>query len=1130
MRFVLVLTAMMLCCGLVPAASVPAKSSGSDLYIPKQKQIVDTKVRLPLVFEPNVGQAADGIQWISRTMDGTLLMTPAAATLVVQGNERESKRVTMRVVGGRQSAKAEPAEALGSYSNYFIGNDPSKWHTRVPHYSKIKYKNVYPGIDLLYYGTDRRLEYDFILSPGVSHSIIELAFDGADKLNVDRNGDLIVKVAGLAIRQFRPKVYQWIDGTQQTVEGAYRISRGDRVQFALGRYDRSQPLVIDPVLQYSTYVGGTGHERGAALAIDRSGAAYITGHTNSSGLRSAFRDQQNFAGKTDAMVAKLSSFSEAVEWISYFGGTEHDQPTGIDVDSTGNVLISGWTVSPDLPVRNAIQTTFQGVQDGFVAKFTPNGTDLVYATYFGGTCVDTAMDIAVDSTGNAYVVGFTYQTLLVNACPLPVVNAFQSGGAGGGGDVFVAKIPPTGSPLAYSTFVGGEGDDTGVAIAVDSRGAAYVAGHTTSSMFFPLMQPIQRQNRGARDTFLFKLVPAGNALEYSTFYGGARDDIAFGIAIDGSGNAYVVGTTYSSDFPVVNAVQSASRGGDTDAYVFKVNAAGSRIEYASYLGGDSLDDAIDVAVDAAGSAYLTGRTQSHNFPSTSPFQQAYGGGPADAFVARLAPDGKSLLYSTYLGGNGEEAANGIAVDAQGAVTLSGWTSSSDLPLARGSLNSGLSPGDVFVSRISADTSVTLIGATPARLTFSGGTGQNPAAQTIAIASTGNPLTFTAGANVPWVQVTADRTNTPATLTVSVVATGLPPGEQTAEILVNAPAAMNAPLRIPVTFNIVAVPVIQTVVPGSIPTGQETRITMTGTGFINNSQVIANNSPLQTTFVNATTLQATIPAVLAAGTNPLQLIVRNPDASSAAFSLPVGTATPSFAASGIVNAATWLPGAVAPGQLITISGRDFGPDRAVSAVADANGVIGTTLAETRVLFNSVPVPILSVSTNQVSAIVPSTLAPSTSSQVVVEYRGRPSQPVPVGIGTSAPGLFTANNSGTGQASALNENFSSNAAANPAARGSLIILYATGVGPLNPPVADGRITPPGTSLPQTTLPVAVDFNGVPGEVVFAGSSPGLLSSVVQINVRVPEGAAVGEAVPVQLTVGTAQGRTGVTIAIR
>ena len=1077
----------MLCCTLLPAASVPANSPRKDLYPAHRKPIVDTKVRLPLIFEPNVGQAADGIQWISRTMDGTLLMTPAEATLVVRGTEKEDKRVTMRVVGGRQSAKAEPVEALPSYSNYFIGNDRSKWHTRVPHYSKIKYKNVYPGVDLLYYGSDRRLEYDFILSPGVNYSVIELAFDGADKLNVDRNGDLIINVAGLAIRQFRPKVYQWIDGKQQTVDGAYRISHGDRVQFALGRYDRSQPLVIDPVLQYSTYVGGTGHERGSAIAIDRSGAAYITGHTNSSGLRSVLRDQQNFAGKTDAMVAKLSSFSEVVEWISYFGGTEQDQPTGIEVDANGNVLISGWTTSPDLPLRNAVQNSFQGVQDAFIAKFNPSGTDLVYSTYFGGTCVDTAMDVAVDASGNAYVVGFTYQTLLVAVCPLPVVSAFQSGGAGGGGDVFVAKIPPSGSPFLYSTFVGGEGDDTGVAIAVDSRGAAYVAGHTTSSSFFPLMQPIQRQNRGARDTFLFKLAPAGNSLEYSTFFGGARDDIAFGIAVDSGGSAYVAGTTNSTDLSAVNAVQTTFRGGDSDAFVFKVNAAGSQVEYASYLGGEAIDDGIDIAVDSVGTAYLAGRTQSRNFPSTSPFQQTYGGGPSDAFVARFAPDGKSLLYSTYLGGSGEEAANAIAIDAQGNVTLAGWTSSTDLPSARGSLNSGLSPGDVFLSRISADTSATLVGATPARLTFSGGSGQNPAPQTIAIASTGAPLTFTVGANVPWLQVTADRTTTPATLTVSVVGSGLMPGQQTGEILLNAPTAMNAPLRIPVTFNIVAVPVIQTVVPGSIPTGQEARITITGTGFANNSQVVANSSPLQTTFVNATSLQATIPAVLAAGTTPLQLIVRNPDAVSTAFSLPVGTAAPSVAASGIVNAATGLPGAVSPGQLITISGRDFGPDRGMTAVADSNGLIGTTLGETRVLFNGTPAPILNVSANQVSAIVPSSLPASTSAQVVVEYRGRPSQPVSLGIGSTAPGLFTANSSGLGQAAALNGDFSSNAPATPAARGTVIVLYATGVGPLTPSVPDGRVTPVGTTPSVATLPIAVDFNGVPGEVVFAGQHP-------------------------------------------
>jgi uncharacterized protein (TIGR03437 family) len=296
-------------------------------------------------------------------------------------------------------------------------------------------------------------------------------------------------------------------------------------------------------------------------------------------------------------------------------------------------------------------------------------------------------------------------------------------------------------------------------------------------------------------------------------------------------------------------------------------------------------------------------------------------------------------------------------------------------------------------------------------------------------------------------------------------------------------------------------------------------------FVNNSRV------QQATFVNATTLQAVIPAVLLVGSTPVQLSVRNPDAVSSAFTVPVGTAAPTVDAANIVNAATALPGSVSPGQLVAISGRNLGPDTSVSAVADGQGTIGSTLGETRVLFDGAPAPLLSVSSNQVNAVVPSSVGAKTSVMVEVEYRGQRSPAVAVGVGPASPGIFTANSAGTGQAAALNENFSPNSAANPAAAGSLIVLYATGFGLSNPAAVDGRVTPAGlTPLPSPVLPVRVEVNGVPAEVIFVGSAVGLVPSVVQLNVRLPASVTAGDAVPILLTVGAAQSRTGVTIAIR
>jgi uncharacterized protein (TIGR03437 family) len=1123
MKSVLLLTTVLHFSLALIASSVPSELV-RNRPLSGQKPLIDTRVRLPLVFEPNVGQAAPEVQWISRTGDGTMLLEPGRATLIVRGSHDETRRITMNIVGAREPS-TEALEPLTSFSSYFIGNDPARWRKRIPHYSKIRYKNVYPGIDLLYYGTDRRLEYDFVLSPGTTHSVIELAFDGADRLRVDPNGDLMIQTGGVTVRQFKPKVYQWTGGKQQFVAGAYRISRSGNVQFALGSYDRSRPLVIDPVLQYSTYVGGSGHEKSTEIATDKTGAIYITGYTTSGDLKSSLRDQPNFSGKFDGMVAKLSSFGDRLEWISYYGGKENDLATSIAVDSGGNAIIAGWTESADLPIRNPARETHSGATDAFVAKLNPTGTDLVYSTFLGGSRIEQASDIAVDSAGAAYVSGWTWSP------NFPVVNSFQSGPAGGGGDVFITKLPASGSPIAYSTYVGGSGDDIGTGIAVDSRGAVYVTGGTTSTVF-PTMRPVQAQNRGKYDVFLFKLQPNGNTLEYSTFLGGSLDDLGNRVSVDPSGNAYVSGYTLSTDFPTKSAFQPSFGGGKTDVFIFKINATGSAVDYASYLGGDAEDSGQgELAVDNAGSAYITGFTASSNFPTRTPFQAKYGGGNYDAFITRVSPAGNTLLYSSFLGGSGDDNGYGIVVDPQGAVTVSGWTASPDLPSAAGSFNAGgASPADVFVARISADTSVSLLGVGAGSLVFTGPTGQDPPAQTLAITSTGLPLTFTAGANVPWLRVVADKNTTPATLTVTAATAGLAAGAHTGEITINSPGALTAIPPIRVTLNLSAVPVVTSVSPAALPRNQESRLTITGSGFITTSEVFAGSAKLQANFLNATTLTATIPAALVTGAAPLQLIVRNPDVASQPFIVQVGTATPAIVSTGIVNTATMLPGSASPGQLVSILGRDFGPDRPASSVPDAAGVLGSMLAETRVLFDGIAAPVISVSSNQVNVIVPSALTGWPSAQVEVEFRGQRSIPVTLGIGPATPGLFTANMSGTGQAAALNQNFSPNSPANPVARGSIVILYATGYGLTNPAATDGAIASTAAPPANPVLPLNVTIGNTPAEVVFAGTAPGLVSGVAQLNVRVPENATAGDAVPVVLTVGAAESRAGVTIAVR
>ena len=607
--------------------------SERSLVPPSQKQLLDTRVRVPLAFEPNLGQAPAGVRWISRTPDRTFLLTGNEAVMLLKTGS-DTTTVKMKVVGGRTNAQAEGVDRLTSTSNYFIGNRPAEWRTAVPHYSRVRYRNIYPGIDVLYYSSDRRLEYDFILAPGADPGRIELAYEGADRMRVESNGDLVLEVKGRSIRQIRPRVYQVANGKQQEIAGAYRIRDGNRVEFALAKYDRSRELVIDPVLQYSTYLGLEGYDAGIAVATDQNGDILITGVTNSTRFPTTQKAQQNPGGDSDAFIAKFSAAGQLV-WMSYLGGFKNEIGRSIAVDQTGNAYVVGYTESDNFPIKNGAYQQFGGVFDAFLAKISPDGQQFLYSTYIGGSAYDDAFGLAVDTDGNAYVTGQTV------SFDFPVRSAFQTGPGGGGGDVFVTKLATTRSTVFYSTYVGGNGVDGGTGIAIDAAGNAYVTGGTTSSIF-PVVSPIQGTMRGVQDAFLFKLNPTGNSLVYSTFLGGSGEDSGFRVAVDGQGSPYVYGYTKSTDFPVKSAFQSTS-GGKFDVFVAKVTPAGDGLVYSTYLGGSQDDFGFgNLVVDAGGTAYLSGYTKSPNFPTRNPVQASSGGGLYDAFVARIAPAGQCV--------------------------------------------------------------------------------------------------------------------------------------------------------------------------------------------------------------------------------------------------------------------------------------------------------------------------------------------------------------------------------------------------------------------------------------------------------------------------------------------------------
>jgi hypothetical protein len=564
--------------------------------------------------------------------------------------------VRMQLLGGNPAPQVVGLEELPGKANYFIGNAPQQWRTHVPTYAKVKYAAVYPGVDLVYYGQSRQLEYDFVVAPGADPAVIALGFEGVDHVDVDAQGDLVLSTASGSLRFQKPVIYQEADGRRQAIAGSYVRKGLHQVGFHVAAYDPACPLVIDPVLSYATYLGGSGGDQGQGIAVDATGAVYVTGQTTSADFPTVHPLQPTLNGFGDAFVAKLTADGAALVYATYLGGSgdENFDGAGIAVDAAGHAYVTGQTTSADFPTVHPLQpTSAGGAVDAFVAKLTADGAALVYATYLGGSGDDRGAGIAVDAAGAAYVTGSTCSADFPTVHPLQ--PTFGSGvgciGVGNpGGDAFVAKLTADGAALVYATYLGGSsdenggsGDDMGAGIAVDAAGHAYVTG-ATSSPDFPTAHPLQPTLNGIGDAFVAKLRADGSALVYATYLGGSSGDAGAGIAVDASGAAYVTGSTFSPDFPTAHPVQLTLGGGANatggDAFVAKLTADGAALVYVTYLGGSNGEEGIGIAVDATGAAYVTGRTNSPDFPTTPGAFQVIGGGiglraPSDAFIAKL---------------------------------------------------------------------------------------------------------------------------------------------------------------------------------------------------------------------------------------------------------------------------------------------------------------------------------------------------------------------------------------------------------------------------------------------------------------------------------------------------------------
>jgi hypothetical protein len=610
---------------------------------------------------------------------------------------------------------AKPGKATGSglekqpgLVNYFIGDDPKQWRTRIPTYAKAKFAGVYPGVDVVYYGREPRaksqepgagkarslsaLEYDFILHPGADPSRIRLAFEGAEKVRV-AGGDLILTTPAGEVRMKRPYAYQTINGRRVQVACDYRLHSPlasrllPAVAFKLARYDASLPLVVDPVLAFSTYLGGTDDDGSKGIAVGGDGAVYVTGHTYGSDFpTSAGAYDPSANGELDAFVMKLDSTGSNMLYGTYIGGSGWDHCNAIAVGSSGGARIAGETVSADFPTTpGAFQTALNGSEgDAFVLALSPDGSALSGSTYIGGAGWDCAYAVAVDGSGHSCLSGYT------ESADWPTsAGAFDRTYFGSGSDAFAAKITSDGSAVLCSTYLGADGNDYAFGIAVTPAGAMIVAG-LTSGGAFPVTSGVFQAayGGGPADGFVLKLAPDASSLEFSTFLGGSGSDEPYGVALDGSGNVYVAGKTTSTNFPTTAGAFGTALSGPSDGFVAQLSPAGSGLIYGTYVGGSADDMAAALAVDSAGNAFATGYTLSTDFPITADaFDTTLTVGDLDAFVVVVAPDGGSLLLGSFAGGSETDTGLGIAFGPDGGICVTGNTWSADFGATAGSFDS-----------------------------------------------------------------------------------------------------------------------------------------------------------------------------------------------------------------------------------------------------------------------------------------------------------------------------------------------------------------------------------------------------------------------------------------------------------
>ncbi len=697
--------------------------------------------RRPLHFEANHGQADGRVRFVARGSGYGVQITDSGAVLSFRSTRSSgtprlrSAVVRMGLAGASGRPMARGAEALRGRVNYLRGRDPAQWRINVPTFAKVRCDQVYPGIDLVYYGSRcpegrPQLEYDFVVAPGADPGRIRLAFSSADEwtngrveewttpgrsggLHLAPNGDLLVRTAAGTLRQHRPVAYQELEGTREPVQASYSLQEetsegetrpraGHLVALQLGDYDPTRPLVIDPVLSFATFLGGSAAvvESAQDVAVDALGNVYVAGTTESADFPTTPGSlDSTHGGADDCFITKLDPTGSSLVYSTYLGGSGNDLCFGMALASGDEVVLTGDTESTDFPTTpGAFDTTLNG-DDGFLARLNSPGSALVYSTLAGGSGFDTAREVVIDPTGQTCVVGYTASLNFPTTA-----NAFDASFNGGTEDAFALCVDPAGN-LIYSTFLGGSAGDAGLAVAAGGAGLFYIGGSTYSTNFpttAGALQTAKSGNNKTNDAFVTKLSIPGSSLAYSTYLGGTGNDSAEGVGVDAAGSAHIVGTTASSrGFPTTTNAFDRSHNGSQDAFFARLNAAGGALLYSTYLGGAGMDRTQNVALDGAGRAWVVGYTWSSNYPTSSGAFDTTFGGLVDAFISRIDPAASgaaSLLYSTYLGGTAPDYGKGIALDSAGNVYVAGETGSSNFPLTPGAWDTTGDGREGFVAK------------------------------------------------------------------------------------------------------------------------------------------------------------------------------------------------------------------------------------------------------------------------------------------------------------------------------------------------------------------------------------------------------------------------------------------------